>query len=162
MAQHGAIRVRDSGLGGLLEEDGRKGDLLFSGLGRNNMDLVVDITIANPCANSYLSTSMYTEKYALSLLETNKIEKYTEDYRNVGIDFMPLAFEMFGATSDLFDKLFKKLTRAAADANDLPYSVMFSYWQRRLSTTLQIYNAKIINLSQLKILRSSGNKLILI
>jgi hypothetical protein len=60
---------------------------------------------------------------------------------------MPLAFKMFGATSDLFSKLFKKLAQAAAEVNDVPYSVMFSCWQRRMSTTIQIFNAKIINLS---------------
>jgi hypothetical protein len=54
LAQRGAIRARDSGLGGLLEEDGRKGDLLLAGIDRSNTDLVLDITIANPCCNSYL------------------------------------------------------------------------------------------------------------
>jgi hypothetical protein len=158
MAQHGAIRVRDAGLGGLLEEDGRKGDLLFSGMGANDSDLVVDITVAHPCNNSYLNSSTHIEKYALSLLEQRKIEKYAQAYRRVGIDFKPLAFEMFGATSDIFTKLFKNLTRAAADLNDIPYSVMFSYWQRRISTTIQMYNAKIINLSQLKLSRSNGSR----
>jgi hypothetical protein len=97
LAQHAAIRARDSGLGGLLEEDGRKSDLLHAGMGRRNTNLVLDITIANPCCNSYLPHSSHNEKYTLTLLETNKIEKYTADYRSVGIDFMPLAFEMFGA-----------------------------------------------------------------
>ena len=114
--------------------------------------------MAHPCNNSYLNSSTHIEKYALSLLEQRKTEKYAQAYRRVGIDFKPLAFEMFGATSDVFTKLFKNLTRAAADLNDIPYSVMFSYWQRRISTTIQLYNAKIINLSQLKLSRSNGSR----
>jgi hypothetical protein len=94
MGQHAAKRVIDSGLGRMIEEDGRKGDLLFAGMGSNNTDLVVDITVANACAPAYIHNSQHTEHYALSLLEKNKNRKYKETYRNVGIDFKPLAIEM--------------------------------------------------------------------
>ena len=35
-------RVIDSRLGRMTEVDGRKGDLLFAGMGKDNNDLVVD------------------------------------------------------------------------------------------------------------------------
>ena len=35
---------------------------------------------------------------------------------------------------------------------------MFSYWQRRMSTTLQRYNAKVFNLAQLKISKAGGSR----
>ena len=156
MGLHGAVRVIDSGLGGMINRDGRKGDLLFAGMGRNNTDLIIDLTVANPCSAAYLAHSSYIEKYALGLLEERKFTKYAEDYREIGVDFIPLAFEMFGATSDLFINFFKRLARLAADVNDIHYSVMHSYWQKRLSTTMQKYNAKILQHSQNKIARVTG------
>jgi hypothetical protein len=65
----------------------------------------------------------------------------------VGIDFKPLAFEMHGAVSETFTKFFKKLAHAAAEENEIPYCVFHSYWQKRLSTTLQKYNAKALHLA---------------
>jgi hypothetical protein len=40
--------------------------------------------------------------------------------------------------------------------NDTPYSTTFSYWQKRISTTLQRYNAKILQQAQYKIARVTG------
>ena len=64
----------------------------------------------------------------------------------VAIDFIPApaGFEVLEATSyhsEVFAKLFKKLAEAASDVTDVPYFVilvlLFSYWQRRMSTILQ-------------------------
>ena len=64
--------------------------------------------------------------------------------------------EMFGATSDTFLKFLKTLANEAAEINDTPYSTTFSYWQKRISTTLQRYNAKILQQAQYKIARVTG------
>jgi hypothetical protein len=64
--------------------------------------------------------------------------------------------EMFGATSDIFLKFLKALPKEAAEINDTPYSTTFSYWQKRISTTLQRYNAKVLQQSQYKIARVTG------
>jgi len=156
MGQYGGKRVIDSGLGRMIENDGRKADLLFAGMGRNNTDLAVDFTVGNPCAPSYLPRSKDIANHTLDLLETNKITKYEAAYRAVGVDFKPLAMEMFGAVSDTFISFFKALALAAADANDMPYCIMYAYWQKRVSTTMQKYNAKILHLSQHKIARVMG------
>ena len=156
LGQYGAKRVIDSGLGRIIEEDGRKGDLLFGGMGTNNTDLVVDITLANALTRAYLPQSAHVQNYALSLLEHNKIVKYAAAYRNVGVDFKPLALEMHGATSATFTKFLKELTSAAAKENDIPYGIMYSYWQRRISTTLQKYNAKVLQSANNKIAHATG------
>jgi hypothetical protein len=57
-----------------MQDDGRKGDILFPGFGRNGTDLMVDICIANACAKSFVRGSCDTEGYAMNLLETRKIE----------------------------------------------------------------------------------------
>jgi hypothetical protein len=127
-------------------------------MGKDNKDLVVDITIANPCCPSYLHHARdIIEKYALTLLENGKIRKYGAQYHAVGVDFKPLAMEMFGATSDTFLKFLKTLAKEAAEIHGIPYySTTFSYWQKRISTTLQKYNAKVLQQSQYKIARVTG------
>ena len=153
---HGAINVIDSRLGQMMEEDGRKGDLLFKGQGKNGRDLVVNISVGTAFAQSYLHNSAYISKFVLDQLESNKNTKYKEGYRNIGVDFMPLTFEMHGQTSDTFIEFFKKLVTAAADTNNIHYCVMYNYWQKRISTTMQKYNAKIMNNAQKKISRVAG------
>ena len=156
LGAYGGINVIDKGLD-ITESDGRKGDLLFKGLGRQGRDLVVDISIGDPSAQSYLHNSAYISKYVADLLEANKLRKYAAAYREAGVDFMPLTCEMLGATSDLFIKFLKKLVAFAADVNNIHYSVMFNYWQKRLSITMQRYNAKIIHLAQKKIARVNNS-----
>jgi hypothetical protein len=43
------------------------------------------------------------------------------------------------------------LAAAAAKQSDIPYCIVFSYWQRRVSTTLQKLNARVLYLAQCKI-----------
>jgi hypothetical protein len=64
--------------------------------------------------------------------------------------------EIFGATSDIFLKFLKTLAKEAAEINETPYSTTFSYWQKRISTTLQRYNAKVLQQAQYKIARVTG------
>ena len=156
LGAYGGISVIDSGLGQMIERDGRKGDLLFKGLGTNGRDLVVDISIGTAASQSYLHNSAHIAKYVLNKLEDNKFTKYRDDYKKIGVDFLPLTFEMLGQTSDLFAKFFKKLIAIAADVNNADYATQYSYWQKRLSTTMQKYNAKILHMSQNKIARASG------
>ena len=151
LAQHAGCKATDSGLGKILTDDGRQGDTLFTGLGRNGTDLVVDYCIANACASSYVEQSCNVEGYAMSYLENVKITKYKEMYRRIGVDFMPFALEMHGAISDSSLKFIRKLASAASELHDIPYCIMFSYWQRRISMALQKNNAKMIYLAECKI-----------
>jgi hypothetical protein len=66
LARAAGFRATDSGLSRLNEENGRQGDTLFSGLGRHNLDLVVDYCVANACAPSYVrAESSSTEGFAM-------------------------------------------------------------------------------------------------
>ena len=62
-----------------------------------------------------------------------------------------MVMEMHGAISETFLKFVKKLAGAAAERHGLPYCIAFSYWQRRISTTLQKFNARVLYLAQCKI-----------
>jgi hypothetical protein len=46
---------------------------------------------------------------------------------------------------------------AAAKQSDIPYCIVFSCWQRRVSTTLQKLNARVLYLAQCKIAGNHSN-----
>ena len=156
LAHHGKVAVSSGGLGGLVEEDGRKGDLLFPDLGHNYSSLVVDFCIANACAFCYLNNACETEGHALLQLEKIKIVKYQEAYRRVGVHFKPIAAEMHGVISKTFQWLLQKLVSKAAARSRIPYGILLSYWQKRISTALQKANAKVLHLAELKVAREFG------
>lgn len=64
--------------------------------------------------------------------------------------------EIHGATSETFKKFIRRLATEVSDANDIPYCIALSYWQRRMSTTLQRMNATIFRSTQVKISRRLG------
>jgi hypothetical protein len=47
-----------------------------------------------------------------------------------------------------FKKFFRRLATEVSEANDIPYCISLSYWQKRLSTALQKLNATQIKISQ--------------
>ena len=121
-------------------------------MGQGGYDnLVVDYCVANACAPTYVRQAAAVQGHALRHLEEIKIAKYRALYKRVGVDFKPMAMELHGAISDTFSKFLKKLSSAAAERNDIPYCIVFSYWQRRISTALQKNNARVLYLAQCKI-----------
>ena len=71
---------------------------------------------------------------------------------------MPLAFESFGAVSEDTVKLMARLASKAAELTNIPYSVLLSYWRKRISTTLQVQNARILMVSAARILARGGGR----
>ena len=55
--------------------------------------------------------------------EKLKNEKYSQWCQLIDSDFMPMAFEIYGACSEKFEDFLKKMVKAASDANHVPYSV---------------------------------------
>lgn len=123
LAHHGEVSVTDVGLSGLVEDDGRKGELLFPYLGTNHSALVVDFCIANVCAFCYLNNFCEMDGHAMWHLENNKLSKYHEAYRIVGVHFKPITAEMHGVTSKHSQWLFQKLVTKAAENS----RILFAY-----------------------------------
>ena len=92
----------------------------------------------------------------MSHLENNKISKYFESYRRIGVYFKPIAAKMHGVVSKHFQWLFQKLVTKAAEKSRIPYGILYSYWQKRMSTVLQKYNAKVLHLAEQKVAREFG------
>ena len=78
--------------------------------------------------------------FALNSLEANKIAKFDRRCHEFHSDFVPLAMETYGGTSEKFDKLLEKLSSKAAEFNNIPYPILLNYWKKRICTVLQIGN----------------------
>jgi hypothetical protein len=89
----------------------------------------------------------------IDILYENEVSHHAHIQRSHHIKYIivPLAMEMHGAITDTFLKFLKKLASAAAKQSDIPYCIVFSYWERRVSTTLQKLNARVLYLAQCKI-----------
>jgi hypothetical protein len=55
--------------------------------------------------------------------------------------------------------LMANLVSKAAELSMIHYSVLLSYWRKRISTTLQIHNARILMMSTVRILAKNGGRL---
>ena len=51
--------------------------------------------------------------------EKVKNDKYAQRCQQIDSDFMPMAFEIYGACSEKFDSLLKVLVQFASDANHI-------------------------------------------
>jgi hypothetical protein len=106
----------------------------------------IDVTIANPTGQTYLRMGAHSQRHlAIKTRGKYKEDKYKNRCQQIDRKFMPLAFEIYGSCSEKVDSLIKSLVHRAASLNNIPYSVLLSYWRRRIATTLQVYNARIIN-----------------
>mmetsp|Transcript_30481 Transcript_30481/g.56778 ORF Transcript_30481/g.56778 Transcript_30481/m.56778 type:complete len:134 (+) Transcript_30481:84-485(+) len=97
-----------------------------------------------------------TEGHDMYHLESFKLSKYFEPYRRVGVYFKPIGAEMHGVITKNFQWLFQKLVTKAAEKSHIPYGILYSYWQKRMSTTLQKSNAKVLHLAEQKGAREIG------
>ena len=99
------------------------------------------------------------EHVAIRDREKVKNDKYAQRCQQIDTDFMPMAFEIYGACSEKFDSLLKVLVQFASDANHIPYSVLLNYWRKRFSVTLQVFSSRLITQAYLLLLDKGGGNL---
>ena len=73
------------------------------------------------------------------------------------VDFKPVIWEVFGMPSDYFCDLFSSLARQISTLSKIDLSIIYSYWQKKFSFTLQLYNARLLINACMLILDKSAN-----
>ena len=115
-------------------------------LGLPGRPFFIDVTIAHPTGATHMRNGSTRHKhFAFNALEANKIAKFEHRCNEFHSDFVPLALETYGGTSERFEKLLERLTSKAAEFNNIPYPILLNYWKKRISTVLQIANVSIIS-----------------
>jgi hypothetical protein len=132
-------------------------DQLVEGLGRDGKDVLTDLTVICPVASSYIRFGSQELGAAKEREKEKNNHGYLAASTAVGKEFVPLAFEVFGAWGPAAQQFFNDLKRIMD--NKLPKdcqhtwtsSSWASYHSQKVSIALQRGNAQAI------LMRSSRN-----
>ena len=95
----------------------------------------LDVTITSPLQPSLISDAARCG-FALTNAEDRKYEQYAQKCAEIGIQFVPLAFESFGGFSDLVPKTLKRIALLADNRNFQPAGLSIAY--NRLSQGVSV------------------------
>ena len=129
---------------GLTNIDGDRPDLRLHGWGREGRDLDVDFSIPFSGSDKYLHHCLNDKNYALSNIERTKNNKYKERCEQNNIDFLPLCIDTFGCPTKTTVNLVLKLVKRAAEVSQIPKHILSFYWKKRISTSIQKCNARLM------------------
>ena len=87
----------------------------------------LDVTITSPLQPSLISDAARRCGSALTNAEYRKYEQYAHKCAELGIQFVPLAFESFGGFSDLVRKISKHIALLADNRNFQPAGLSIAY-----------------------------------
>ena len=80
----------------------------------------LDITVASPLQSSLIINASEKSDFALSAAEDRNYKQYAQNCSEVGIQFIPLAFETFGGFSETVRKTLKRIATLADNRNLQP------------------------------------------
>ena len=105
----------------------------------------------------YIDEASIIQKPSIKKSEGVKNRKYLADCERLHIDFKPVIWEVFGMPSDHFCELFSALARQISSLSRIELSIIFSYWQKKFSFNLQLYNARLLINACMHILDKNAN-----
>ena len=70
-----------------------------------------------------------------------------------------LCLSIYGACSEKFNDFLKKIVKASAEVNHVPYSALLNYWRKRFSVALHTFNVRIITQAYLALFDNGGGNL---
>ena len=121
--------------------------------GLRSKPLNIDVTVWNPTGSVALQhqTIFHAEKM--------KTDKYEERCREIDHYYMIMAIEIYGAASKQVESFIDEVVKKAAEVNVIPHAILLSYWRKRISTTLQFYNARLISQAYLQLNDNGGGNM---
>ena len=139
--------------------DQHRFDLAMQGFDSASTNLLLDVTVRSPYADSVVDTAAVTRLAAASRGVNEKVARYSP-YKTDSDVFWPLAIETFGA---LHHNVFRLISSCAGRVrNAPPDSASFlaptfsAYWLQRLSATLWRENCRLATYICSQSLRLSG------
>ena len=101
------------------------------------------VNITSPLQPSFISNAARKSGFALRSAEDRKFEQYSQLCANIGVQFIPKAFESFGGLSDLVRRTLKRIAQLTDNRSlySAGLSVAFSSLVQSVSVTLMRGNA---------------------
>ena len=96
----------------------------------------LDITITSPLQPSIISNTASKSGFALRAAEDRKLEQYPQQCVNIGVQYIPMAFESFGGPCELLRKTLKRIALLTDKRSS--YSAGFSVAFRRLAQSVSV------------------------
>ena len=120
----------------LPDNNSRPGDI-FLPVWNNGLPAALDVTVTSHLQSSLIINASEKSGFLLSAAEDRKYEQYAQNCSEVGIQFIPLAFETFGGFSETVRKTLKRIATLADNRNLQPagLSVAFSRLSQSVSVT---------------------------
>ena len=120
----------------LADNNSRPGDI-FLPVWKAGQPAALDVSVTSPLQSSLIINASEKSGFALSAAEDRKYEQYAQNCSEVGIQFIPLAFETFGGFSETVRKNLKRIATLTDNKNLQPagLSVAFSRLSQSVSVT---------------------------
>ena len=142
----------------LTENNLLRPDLLLAAMGPNLRDLFIDFVFTDPRSQSNAPQSAVKFGAARDKRERMKINKYRDLCEQLGYSFTAASLEIFGSMTDSLHQLIQQLVQKAAERSNIPYSILFPYWCKRISMTVQRGNAKFFMEASVRMSGSSDSR----
>ena len=120
----------------LPDNNSRQGDI-FLPVWNNGLPAALDVTVTSPLQSSLIINASEKSGFALSAAEDRKYEQYAQNCSEVGIQFIPLAFETFGGFSETVRKTLKRIATLADNRNLQPAGLSVAFSRLSQSSLLQ-------------------------
>ena len=104
----------------------------------DNRDILLDISITNPCVKSNIALKSHEVQLASANHTFNiKNKKYKGHAVANDYNFIPMILESSGAWHPSFMSFFNAVVRKDSETRQIPFSVLSTYWTQRISCILQ-------------------------
>ena len=121
----------------LLPDNSSSSGDIFLPVWNADQPAALDVTVTSPSQSRIIIRASEKSGFALSAAEDRKYEQYAQKCSEVGIQFIPLAFETFRALSETVRKTLKRIATLADNRSLQPagLSLVFSRLSHSVSIT---------------------------
>ena len=103
-----------------------------------------DITVVSPVCQSYVKKAALASGHAASAAEARKDTKAYDKCAEQGLEFVPLAVEVFGGWGAIACEAFRKLAGFAANRSGKTRAEEYTFFLQRMAIALQRDNAHMV------------------
>ena len=142
----GALLSRISEQKSLLPDNNSRPGDIFLPVWKAGQPAALDVTITSPLQSSLTINAFEKSGFALSAAEDRKYEQNAQNYSEIGIQFISLAFETLGGFSETVRKILERIATLADNRNLKPAGLSAAFSRISQSVSLTAFRGSAIML----------------